>query len=130
MQYSISFGCGAMIVLVLIWIIRFIYVTLVVGSFTVAFNALPSFHMRTMWKSGCLAGILWAVGNICGILCITSLGYAIGFCATQSAMLISGAWGIFFFKEVQTKEKIRWWFISAVVTLIGIIWLSQELRRA
>lgn len=39
---------------------------------------------------------------------------------------MSGLWGIFYFKEVTGYEKIIKWFMSALLTISGILLLSYE----
>ena len=41
-------------------------------------------------------------------------------------MLVSGLWGIFWFKEIHGRDNIFLWFISASLTVAGIIFLSYE----
>lgn len=38
----------------------------------------------------------------------------------------SGLWGIFWYKEIRGNSTIAGWFASASVTVLGILWLSQE----
>ena len=42
------------------------------------------------------------------------------------AILVSGLWGIFYFHEVRGAETIAKWFMSALVTIFGILLLSYE----
>jgi hypothetical protein len=39
---------------------------------------------------------------------------------------VSGLWGIFWYKEIKGSSTIAGWFASATVTVLGILWLSQE----
>jgi hypothetical protein len=41
-------------------------------------------------------------------------------------MLVSGLWGIFYFREITNQVAIMKWFLSAAVTVLGIIFLSYE----
>jgi hypothetical protein len=41
-------------------------------------------------------------------------------------MLISGLWGIFYYREITNKVTIVKWFLSAGVTVVGILFLSYE----
>ena len=52
------------------------------------------------------------------------LGQAVGYSASQAALLVSGMWGIFYYKEVTNSSIIIKWFLSAVVTVIGIFLLG------
>ena len=40
--------------------------------------------------------------------------------------VLSGMWGIFYYKEITNKHSIRYWFLSATLSIVGIIWLSRE----
>ena len=44
----------------------------------------------------------------------------------QFLCAVSGLWGIFWFKEVQGFETIAKWFLSATLTVFGILLLSYE----
>lgn len=39
-------------------------------------------------------------------------------------------WGIFYYKEIDNPMAIRKWFISASLSVIGIVWLSRERIKA
>ncbi len=95
-----------------------------------AYNALPSLHLREMWLAGLLSGGFYSLGNLCGILAVTSLGQGVGYSLCQTQMLVSGVWGIFFFGEVQGIDRISKWLCSSVLTVAGILWLSYEHQGA
>jgi hypothetical protein len=38
----------------------------------------------------------------------------------------SGMWGIFYYREISNPRAIRNWFLSASLSVSGIIWLSRE----
>jgi hypothetical protein len=114
--YVISFATGAIIVTILIWILRFGYSVLVMR--------LPSFHLRVMWLPGTIAGTLWSIGNVGSIVACQRLGQAVGYSASQAALLVSGLWGIFYYKEITNSSIIVNWFLSAVVTVLGIFFLG------
>ena len=44
----------------------------------------------------------------------------------QTKILVSGLWGIFFYKEIRGTRTISMWFLSASVAVLAIIWLSLE----
>jgi glucose uptake protein GlcU len=73
---------------------------------------------------GGISGLLWSIGNMCSILSVTYLGQGVGYSVTQSAMLISGMWGIFYFHEITNINAIRGWMASACLTIAGILLLS------
>ena len=39
-------------------------------------------------------------------------------------------WGIFWYKEISDREKIRKWFMAASIAVAGILWLSYERLEA
>lgn len=79
-----------------------------------------------MCLPGCFSGLLWSIGNIGNILAVTNLGQAIGVSLGQAAMIVSGLWGIFFYKEIVESQKIMLWFGSALITCISISALCYE----
>ena len=92
-SYVVSFACGSLLVTIAIWILRFLYeLYRLDGAITKAYHALPSFHIRQMWRQGCLSGILYSGGNFMGILAVTFLGQGVGYSFTQAQMLVSGLW--------------------------------------
>lgn len=126
LHFVISFGSGAMIVTVLMWCIRLTYHYKYCWNMSLAVAKLPSFHFQKMLLPGCIAGLLWSLGNMCSIISVSILGQGIGYSVVQSAMLVSGLWGIFYYKEIRGSRNIVGWFFSAIITLCGILWLSYE----
>jgi len=124
--YLISYGVGSMIVTIGMWIIRYLYYVFLKGNFKEGYAEMPSFHFRKMWMPGLISGSLYSIGNFCSILTVVALGQGIGYSFTQTAMLISGLWGIFYFHEVQGRERIAKWLCSSMITIVGILWLSYE----
>ena len=87
---------------------------------------LTSDSIRVMWLPGATAGSLWSLGNVGSIVAVEHLGQGVGYSASQAALLISGIWGIFYFREVTKPMIICKWFLSAFVTIIGILLLGYE----
>ncbi|KAG7368649.1 drug/metabolite transporter superfamily protein [Nitzschia inconspicua] len=124
--YVISFAIGATMVTAGLWFGRFLYHFQRECSFSQAYGRLPSFYFRQMWLAGGLCGLLWSIGNFFSILSVKYLGEGVGYSVVQLNLLVSGVWGIAYFGEVQGKETIIKWFISAVVAVTGILLLSYE----
>lgn len=125
--YVISFACGSMVVLLCMWLLRYLFQLFRVGGcHRSAMAALPSFHLREMGLQGTLSGLLYSIGNFSSIIATHHLGQSVGYSLTQSSMLVSGVWGIFYFGEVQGSATISKWLVSATVTVVGILWLSYE----
>lgn len=124
--YVISFSIGALAVTFLLWILRFSFQLFKLKSVKKAYEVLPSFHFRVMWLPGATAGSLWSLGNVGSIVAVEHLGQGVGYSASQAALLISGIWGIFYFKEVSKPSIIGKWFLSSFVTIGGILLLGYE----
>jgi glucose uptake protein GlcU len=79
-----------------------------------------------MWLMGGSSGLLWSTGNIFSMISVRHLGEGVGYSVCQAAMLISGLWGIYYFREVVRQESIVKWFASALLTVCGILLLSYQ----
>jgi len=88
--------------------------------------ALPKWHIEHLWKAGLAAGLLYSIGNFSALLAVTYLGQGVGFSFCQLQLLVSGLWGVFYFKEIKGQERIAKWFMSAAVAVLGIICLSYQ----
>lgn len=129
--YVISFAVGSALVNICMWMCRYVYnVYLLGGSILGGYKALPSFHFRVMWRPGMIAGVTWSIGNIASILSVEYLGEGVGYSVVQSAMLISGLWGIFWFKEIRGAATIAKWLVAASITVLSILLLSYEHKSA
>jgi len=82
-----------------------------------AYKALPPLHIRIMWLAGGVSGTLWSIGNFFSMISVEYLGEGVGYSVVQSAMLVSGLWGIFYFREVVGVATISKWFFSAFLTV-------------
>jgi Transmembrane family, TMEM144 of transporters len=89
-------------------------------------QAMPAWHFYQIWFPGLTAGILLTVAMFGSILSVTYLGQGVGNSIVQAKILISGLWGILWFQEVRGFTSIVMWFLSATVSVAGIIWLSAE----
>ncbi|CAJ1936357.1 unnamed protein product [Cylindrotheca closterium] len=125
-HFLISFAIGASIVNLFLWVIRYLFLFQRHGSLSGAYGALPSFHFRKMWLPGSACGILWSIGNFFATISVQFLGEGVGYSVVQASMLVSGLWGIFYFKEIEGRETITKWFLSASITVLGILLLSYE----
>ena len=125
-HYLMSFSIGASIVTVALWLCRYLFHVSRQRSLTKAYHALPCFHLRVMWLAGGVSGLLWSIGNFFSLLSVFYLGEGVGYPLVQTSILVSGLWGIFYFKEVQGRERITKWFLSSLMTVFGILLLSYE----
>ena len=72
-----------------------------------------------------MAGLLLSIGMYCSIYTTSVLGQGVGNSLIQSKILISGAWGIFYYKEI-SRDAIPMWFLSASTCVFGILMLSYQ----
>lgn len=128
--YVWSFSIGAVLVTAALWVLRYMWILAETGSLKGAYQALPPLHLQEMWKPGGLSGLLWSIGNVFSILAVEYLGEGVGYCVCQASMLVSGAYGIFYFHEVKGAPTISKWFLSALLTVFGILLLSYEHHEA
>jgi len=131
LPYLTSFAIGATVVTISLWFVRYLFLWHKHNySFTTAYNALPSFHFRKMWPYGCTCGLLWSIANFFSIIAVENLGEGVGYSTTQVSMIVSGLWGIFYFREIEEASAILKWFLAASVTVFGILMLSFEHHEA
>lgn len=126
LEYVVSFAIGAGIVTVVGWIIRFLYNVHEKQSIKSGWEALPSMHFKALAIPGALAGVSWSIGNIGQILSVTYLGESIGMSIVQCQMIVSGVWGILWFREIRNLKAIAGWTVSAMMTLASMIILGRE----
>jgi Transmembrane family, TMEM144 of transporters len=125
-HYLLSFAIGAAIVNVSLWLLRYVYNVVQCCSFRDAYSVLPSFHFRKMWLMGGISGVLWSIGNFFSLISVFYLGEGVGYPLVQTSILISGLWGLFYFKEVKGSNRISKWLGSSLLTVFGILLLSYE----
>jgi glucose uptake protein GlcU len=126
-SYLISYATGSLLVCASIWVGMFVYYYIKKDkNVHDAVASLPAWHVKELGLPGLYAGLFYSLGNFCSILAVTYLGQGVGFSFCQLQLLISGLWGVFYFKEIQGRETIMKGFSSAIVTIIGIIWLSYQ----
>jgi hypothetical protein len=126
-HYLISFAVGAAVVNAALWILRWLYLSARRGgSLRGGYDGLPSFHWRVMWLAGGTSGLLWSIGNYFSLISVFYLGEGVGYPLVQTSILVSGLWGLFYFKEVTGAERISKWFASSLLTVLGILLLSYE----
>ena len=87
-HYLISFGIGAAVVTTALWVVRWtMYVVQYQGNMNRAYQALPSFHWKTLWRAGGMSGLLWSVGNFFSLISVHYLGEGVGYSVVQAGML-------------------------------------------
>jgi len=124
--YSMSFGIAAVLVVGLFWILRLSYLSFKSSSIQKGYKLLPSFHIRVMWRAGLTSGLLYSVGNLFGIISIQHLGNFMGYSLNQSSLIISGLWGLLYYKEIPGKTNTIGFFLSSLVVFVGILLMGRE----
>jgi hypothetical protein len=86
--YLISFGIGAALVTMALWLFRYGYWVLYFGGNpSRAYQALPSFHLPILWLPGGTSGLLWSIGNFFSLISVYYLGEGVGYSVVQAGML-------------------------------------------
>jgi hypothetical protein len=125
--FLVSFATGSLIVNTILWLLLIAYrMHEKKGNWDDVKDSLPKFHVAHLWKAGLGAGLLYSLGNFSALLAVTYLGQGVGFSFCQLQLLVSGLWGVFFFKEIRGRRRIFKWFLSAAIAVVGIIWLSYQ----
>lgn len=129
MSYFVSFSSGAIIANSMLWIFYFLFQCAAKeGNAFKAWEQMPSLHFAKLWKKMILAGILLSGGQFGAILATSSLGQAVGNSLIQSKILVSGVWGLCVFREMKDRAAVTKWFLSALLSLASILWLTYERR--
>lgn len=71
-----------------------------------------------------LTGLLWAVGNLCMLLTVKSLGLAVGFSLSQMGIIISTLGGIFLLGEKKSKKELVYVISGCLLVILGGILLG------
>ena len=126
-NYMISMSCGAFISNLLIWIAIFLAKMRTHNNSTrETLKSMPECHFRQLAIPGFLAGILLSMAMFGSIISVTYLGQGVGNSLVQTKILVSGLWGILWFKEITGTSIVIKWFAAAVTTVVAIVWLSLE----
>ena len=84
---------------------------------------LPSMRPQLLMLPGALVGITWSIGNFASMFAVLALGEAIGYSACQAAVLVSGLWGLLYFKEAP-RGQLQW-IVGALSCTSGIVLLAH-----
>jgi glucose uptake protein GlcU len=69
-------------------------------------------------------GLLWAGGNWCATYATMFLGLTLGYPLVQLNLAVAGLWGVFYYRELQTKKAVALFFMWIFVLLWGVMLLS------
>jgi len=86
-------------------------------------------HIMPCLPVGILSGSIWNLGNALSIVGIAHLGYGVAYPLMQCALVFSGLWGIFVFKEIQGRA-VRVFFAFCVVVLGGAALLTISIKNS
>jgi len=86
---------------------------------------LPSLEFRVMLVPGLVSGLLWAVGNFCALYAVATLGQCIGYSLVQASIIVSGLWGIVYYREL-SGVAILYWATACMVCFFGVVGLAGE----
>ena len=117
-EFVVSFAIGAAAVNAALWAALALYLR-------AREEPLPQLHLRVMLLPGMVAGCCWAAGNFLSMLAVDALGEAIGNSCVQASIIVSGLWGIFYFREIQGRS-VAHWFLGAFLALGGVALLAAR----
>jgi hypothetical protein len=73
---------------------------------------------------------VWSCSFLKGLTLTLALEFNVTFLHAHENVSNSGMWGIFYYREISHPRAIRNWFLSASLSVTGIIWLSRERMMA
>merc|ERR1712217_619788 len=122
-HFVLSFGIGALVA----------NATLMVGYVLLAKLVwkcpVPSPNFRVMALPGFCAGCLWSAGNFFSLYIVNTIGQGIGYSLVQSSVIVSGLWGICYYRELKGRSTILAWFLWCTVCLAGVMGLAMEEKK-
>jgi len=116
-QYTISFGIGAVCVITVF--------TLVYCIIRWCLDwGLPTVNLKLSLLPGSIAGALWSCGNVCNIYVTLTYGVTVGFPIVMCNMMVAGCWGVFYYNEAPNIWMKVLFVFSCAVLLGGVTLLS------
>jgi len=101
----------------------FIVTPIVFAVFFLLARQKPVFHFKVAFIPGLTTGILWSIGNFCSLYATLYLGSTVGYPLTQTCIVVSGLFGIFYFHEIH-GPAIWTYAISTAIVLGGAAMLA------
>lgn len=117
-RFALSFAWGAAVVNATALLIYAVLVA--VGSVEPM-----HLHLRVMALPGFLSGTLWSAGNFCSLYAVVALGQGFGCALIQCSVVVSGFWGICYFRELEGTPVAVWAFWMCVC-IAGVLGLAVE----
>ena len=100
---------------------------ILIGGLAIYFTKSPKFDKRLI-VPGTFSGLIWNIVNFTSFFAVLSLGISIGFALTQMALFISVLWGLLYFHEIRSRNKVIRLSIGAVVLFTGAILLGLSIQ--
>uniref|UniRef100_A0A7S4AZ76 Transmembrane protein 144 n=1 Tax=Chrysotila carterae TaxID=13221 RepID=A0A7S4AZ76_CHRCT len=89
-------------------------------------SARPLLQLQTIGLHGFAAGSCWCIGNLFNTLAVVAGGNAVVVPISHAASLVtSGAWGLFYYKEIHGQAAIGWG-AAAAWTVVMVVLLALE----
>ena len=82
---------------------------------------------RQIILPGAFSGLIWNIANFTSFFAVLNLGISIGFPLTQMALFVSVLWGLLYFHEIKSRNKVIRLVAGAVVLFIGAILLGLSI---
>lgn len=117
-HFVISFAFGAVAANVLLVVLYFSACKLVWKC------DFPPFQFKVMAVPGACSGLLWSAGNFFSLYVVQELGQGIGYSLVQCSVIISGLWGVCYYREMSGRAVV-YWCLGLLVCCGGIVGISM-----
>ena len=121
-----SFAAGCALVLVFVWLLRWMVAVTQTRSFPKAWRTLPSLHFNRIGGYALLAGLIWSIGNVTSILSVAWLGQGLGYSLVQSQLIVAGLWAILYYGEIKGRANVGGWSAFCALTMVSILLLTRQ----
>jgi len=123
-SYMISFGLGCAITTPLYFAVFALW------QKGIQHKEMPSIEFPVMKIFGFFAGAVWFAAYMCQQASNDiGGGAAMGPAASASKLVVSGLWGLLYYREIRGPAKIMCWILSAAWTITFMILLTSELEK-
>jgi glucose uptake protein GlcU len=124
-SYIACFGLGSILVSPIFFLLYYSYV-----HFLCPISTKQEIHLQLQMAliPGTLTGMLWAAANLLGTIATAKLGMKIGFPLTQTCVVFTALWGVFYFKEIVFTDFKRLFRLAFGIfaVIIGSVLLAQS----
>ncbi|KAF4642550.1 hypothetical protein TGRH88_032750 [Toxoplasma gondii] len=84
----------------------------------------PAWHFRRAFPFGLLSGFLYMMAILAVIIAIPRISFAVAYPSKQTAIVVSGCWGILFFRELR-GGAVAVFSLGSSLVLTGVVLLSN-----